>query len=52
MPANIPIITETMNERTAQYPDQIHNVSVVYNIYRIVLPLVVIVTEPLTKMTD
>lgn len=37
MPANVTIIAETMNERTAQYPGQIHNVSVVYNIYRIVL---------------
>jgi two-component system sensor histidine kinase PilS (NtrC family) len=45
MPANVPIITETMNERTAQYPGQIHNVSVVYNIYRIVLPLVLLVSS-------
>lgn len=34
-----------MNERTAQYPGQIHNVSVVYNIYRIVLPLVLLVSS-------
>ena len=34
-----------MNERTAQYPDQIHNVSVVYNIYRIVLPLILLVSS-------
>ncbi|GJM12318.1 MAG: sensor protein PilS [Pseudohongiella sp.] len=34
-----------MNERTAQYPGQIYNVSVVYNIYRIVLPLVLLVTS-------
>lgn len=33
-----------MAERTAQYTDQLHNVSVVYNIYRIVLPLVLLVT--------
>jgi two-component system sensor histidine kinase PilS (NtrC family) len=45
MPANVPIITETMNERTAQYPGQIHNVAVVYNIYRIVLPLVLLVSS-------
>lgn len=45
MPANAPIITETMNERTAQYPGQIHNVSVVYNIYRIVLPLVLLASS-------
>lgn len=34
-----------MNERTAQYPGQIHNVSVVYNIYRIVLPLILLVSS-------
>ncbi|MDA0280559.1 MAG: ATP-binding protein [Proteobacteria bacterium] len=34
-----------MNERTAQYPGQIHNVSVVYNIYRTVLPLVLLVSS-------
>lgn len=34
-----------MNERTAQYPGQIYNVSVVYNIYRIVLPLVLLVSS-------
>ncbi|MFT4816816.1 MAG: two-component system sensor histidine kinase PilS (NtrC family) [Pseudohongiellaceae bacterium] len=45
MPAKVAIITETMNERTAQYPGQIHNVSVVYNIYRIVLPLVLLVSS-------
>ncbi|MFT7470811.1 MAG: two-component system sensor histidine kinase PilS (NtrC family) [Kiritimatiellia bacterium] len=45
MPAKVTIITETMNERTAQYPGQIHNVSVVYNIYRIVLPLVLLVSS-------
>lgn len=45
MPANVPIVTETMNERTAQYPGQIYNVSVVYNIYRIVLPLVLLVSS-------
>lgn len=45
MPANVLIVTETMNERTAQYPGQIYNVSVVYNIYRIVLPLVLLVTS-------
>ncbi len=39
------IVTETMAERTAQYPGQIYNVSVVYNIYRIVLPLVLLVTS-------
>ncbi len=33
-----------MAERTAQYSDQLNNVSVVYNIYRIVLPLVLLVT--------
>lgn len=33
-----------MAERTAQYTHQLHNVSVVYNIYRIVLPLVLLVT--------
>lgn len=45
MPANVPIVTETMNERTAQYPGQIYNVSVVYNIYRIILPLVLLVSS-------
>jgi hypothetical protein len=45
MPANVTIITETMDERTAQYLGQIHNVSVVYNIYRIVLPLVLLVSS-------
>ena len=45
MPAKVAIITETMNERTAQYPGQIHNVSVVYNIYRTVLPLVLLVSS-------
>lgn len=34
-----------MTERTAQTPDQIHNVSVVYNIYRVLLPLVLLVTS-------
>lgn len=34
-----------MTERTAQYPDQIYSVSVVYNIYRIMLPLVLLVTS-------
>lgn len=33
-----------MAERTAQYTDQLNNVSVVYNIYRIVLPLVLLIT--------
>jgi two-component system, NtrC family, sensor histidine kinase PilS len=33
-----------MAERTSQYTGQIQNVSVVYNIYRIVLPLVLLVT--------
>ncbi len=33
-----------MAERTAQYTLQLNNVSVVYNIYRIVLPLVLLVT--------
>lgn len=33
-----------MNERTA-YPGQIYNVSVVYNIYRIILPLVLLVSS-------
>lgn len=33
-----------MAERTAQYTEQISNVSVVYNVYRIVLPLVLLVT--------
>ena len=45
MLANVPIVTETMNERTAHYPGQIYNVSVVYNIYRIVLPLVLLVSS-------
>lgn len=45
MPAYVPIVTETMNERTAQYPGQIYNVSVVYNIYRIVLPLILLVSS-------
>lgn len=45
MPANTLIVTKTMDERTAQYPDQIHNVSVVYNIYRIVLPLILLVSS-------
>ena len=45
MPANVTIITETMDERTAQYLGQIHNASVVYNIYRIVLPLVLLVSS-------
>jgi two-component system, NtrC family, sensor histidine kinase PilS len=45
MPSNVPIVTETMNERTAQYPGQIHNISVVYNIYRIVLPLILLVSS-------
>ena len=45
MPANITIIAETMNERTAQYLGQIHNVSVVYNTYRIVLPLILLVSS-------
>ena len=45
MPSNIPIVTETMNERTAQYPGQLHNVAVVYNIYRIVLPLVLLASS-------
>lgn len=44
MPTTAPIVTETMSERTA-YPGQIYNVSVVYNIYRIVLPLVLLVTS-------
>ncbi|PCJ17783.1 MAG: hypothetical protein COA96_17425 [SAR86 cluster bacterium] len=34
-----------MPERTAQYSGQIYNVSVVYNIYRVVLPLVLLVTS-------
>lgn len=34
-----------MDERTAQYLGQIHKVSVVYNIYRIVLPLVLLVSS-------
>ncbi|HAJ76237.1 MAG TPA: hypothetical protein DCM64_07255 [Gammaproteobacteria bacterium] len=33
-----------MAERTAQYTGQIYNVSVVYNIYRVVLPLVLLAT--------
>jgi two-component system sensor histidine kinase PilS (NtrC family) len=33
-----------MSERITQYDDQIANVSVVYNVYRIVLPLVLLVT--------
>lgn len=33
-----------MTERITQYDDQIANVSVVYNVYRIVLPLVLLVT--------
>jgi two-component system sensor histidine kinase PilS (NtrC family) len=33
-----------MAERTPRYTGQIHNVSVVYNIYRVVLPLVLLVT--------
>lgn len=33
-----------MAERTAQYTDQLNNVAVVYNIYRIVLPLVLLIT--------
>jgi len=33
-----------MAERTAQYTEQLNNVSVVYNIYRIVLPLILLVT--------
>lgn len=44
MPINTLIVTETMNERTA-YTGQIYNVSVVYNIYRIVLPLILLVTS-------
>ncbi len=44
MPADTPIVTETMSERTA-YPGQIYNVSVVYNIYRILLPLVLLVSS-------
>jgi two-component system sensor histidine kinase PilS (NtrC family) len=39
------IVTETMTERSAQYPDQLYNVSVVYNIYRIILPLILLVTS-------
>jgi two-component system sensor histidine kinase PilS (NtrC family) len=34
-----------MAEKTAQYTDQIYNVSVVYNIYRILLPLVLLITD-------
>ncbi len=45
MPSTAAIVTETMSERTAQYPGQIYNVSVVYNIYRIVLPLVLLVSS-------
>ncbi len=45
MPANVTIRAETMNERPAQYPCQIHDVLVVYNIYRIVLPLVLLVSS-------
>lgn len=33
-----------MAEKTEQYTDQLYNVSVVYNIYRIVLPLVLLIT--------
>ncbi|MDA0689259.1 MAG: hypothetical protein O2948_11540, partial [Proteobacteria bacterium] len=33
-----------MANKTAEYREQISNVSVVYNIYRIVLPLVLLVT--------
>lgn len=33
-----------MIERTSQYEEQIANVSIVYNVYRIVLPLVLLVT--------
>lgn len=36
--------SKTMAERTTQYTGQIDNVSIVYNIYRIVLPLVLLVT--------
>jgi len=43
--AGVSIVTETMNERTAQHPSQIYNVSVVYNIYRIILPLVLLVSS-------
>ena len=42
-----------MAERIAQYTGQIYNVSLVYNIYRIVLPLVLLVTyitSPTTTM--
>lgn len=34
-----------MTERTAQYPGHIYNVSVVCNIYRIVLPLVLLISS-------
>ncbi|NQV69899.1 MAG: PAS domain-containing sensor histidine kinase [Pseudohongiella sp.] len=34
-----------MAERSAQYPDQIYNVAVVYNVYRILLPLLLLVTS-------
>lgn len=44
MPASSAIVTETMSERTA-YPGQIYNVSVVYNIYRIILPLVLLASS-------
>ncbi len=44
MPNGTAIVTESMNERTA-YPGQIYNVSVVYNIYRIILPLVLLVSS-------
>lgn len=44
MPSDTAIVTETMSERTA-YPEQIYNVSVVYNIYRILLPLVLLVSS-------
>lgn len=39
------IVTETMVERTEQYSNQLRDVSGVYNIYRIVLPLVLLVTS-------
>lgn len=35
---------KTMAERATQYTGQIDNVSIVYNIYRIVLPLVLLIT--------
>ena len=44
MPSGKAIVTESMSERTA-YPEQIYNVSVVYNIYRIILPLVLLVSS-------